>query len=241
MNIASLGDFVLASPEGEAPLALTQEFVCRAGDHLVEGQLLRPMTADAITQGLRAIGWDDICLDTSLKFYEDMCTEHLACRRDSARGAHCAKAAWKARPLTLRFVGRIAAGKRLRLRALPGFLEWSYARKMTLDAFAEDMRLTTYPFDLFRGQLSEVRFLARVKEERKIADVQAALEAMGFRVYKLSQIRRDMRLPGLPGADFALWIGLLRWEGCRAVICAVDPFIFEDLLPIAEPGGAVDV
>jgi len=94
------------------------------------------------------------------------------------------------------------------------------------------------------GRLYAVRFLSRmalVGGRRVLAHdrpfVEGALREAQFPdVLALSCLHKNMRLPGLPNASHALWIGLVRYSGPLGHLTDVEPgLVFETCEPVEEP------
>lgn len=107
------------------------------------------------------------------------------------------------------------------------FLRWSrISRVLALDVFGE-LEYRLKPIEVETGKLYELLFIARTKSHRTRDDVRKALEEMGFDTNVLSLLKKDMRVPGYPGASAGLWFGLATWRGPESYVNADDAFVFE--------------
>lgn len=176
--------------------------VLQPGQYLVELETLegRSVGADALVLGLSRMGWSKVCLDASLTVKEDAELQHV------------------------RFVGELES---LLVPVDTPFLRWvRITRSEAVDVFGE-LEYRLKPIEVETGRLYELLFIARTKSHRTKDDVLKALADMGFQVDVLSLLKRDMRVPGYPGASAGLWFGLAFWRGPEGYVNADDAFVFE--------------
>lgn len=98
----------------------------------------------------------------------------------------------------------------------------------------EALILQIQPYQLRTGKTYEIRFLSRARSTATREAVERMLQAMGWRVDRLTAIKRHIRLPGRAGAQLSLWYGIGTWQKPDSVIVADDPFYFEDVRAVEE-------
>lgn len=130
--------------------------------------------------------------------------------------------------LRVRFVAILR--RAISLNDAPG-MRWLFVKRLAFSAFSElSYRLVPHP--LTEGRTYEFRFLSRAKSTPTRETVRAALAEMGFLPMKLVALKRNMRLPGRPGASLTLWYGIGQWNRADSVIIADDPFAFENVAEV---------
>ena len=130
--------------------------------------------------------------------------------------------------LRVRFVARLV--RPISLNDAPG-MRWLFVKRLAFSAFSElSYRLIPHP--LTEGRTYEFRFLSRAKSTPTREAVKEALGEMGFLPMKLVALKRNMRLPGRPGASLTLWYGIGQWNRADSVIIADDPFAFENVAEV---------
>ena len=125
-----------------------------------------------------------------------------------------------------RFVGTL--NRPIQLVNQPGRTEWLYVHRLSLEPFGE-LRLDLTPYRLEHGKTYELRFMSRLHSQPTRHLVRETLAQMGFLPIKLAALKKNMRLPGRPGASFTLWYGVATWQGPDSMVVADDPFYFEDV------------
>lgn len=191
--------------------------ILEPGDYFVELEVspddtlieCSKLTAEALEAGLHAIGWDEVELDHS-------------------RSHRSTDPVW-------RFVGRVEH-RTLALRDTP-LLRWIETRPLTIDPFADlPIYLHVYPFDLIKGETSEIRMLSWLPTHQTREEVIVGLNTMGFSVQNLSALRKNMHLPDRPGASVTLWVLIgARWEKAKTIVTIGEPFLFESMVPTDTP------
>lgn len=126
----------------------------------------------------------------------------------------------------LRFVGQLHQA--LSLNDVPGLLRWLFVKRLGVPTFT-DLSLAYKPHPLVHGHVYEMRFLSRAKSEATKEAVKKGLGAMGFLPMKLFALKRNMRMPGRPGASLTLWYGIAQWGNVDSLVVGDDPFFFEDV------------
>jgi hypothetical protein len=111
-------------------------------------------------------------------------------------------------------------------------MTWSVAR-IGIDVFG-DLEYKLKPLDVEKDRVHELLFIARMKAHPTREAVEKALGEMGFDMHLLSALKRDMRVPGYPGASAALWFGVGTWRGPTNYVNADDAFYFEEVREVGE-------
>jgi hypothetical protein len=110
-------------------------------------------------------------------------------------------------------------------------LRWARVERIgAVDVFGE-LEYRLKPLEVKTGEMYELLFIARTKSHRTRKDVLKALEDMRFEVSALSLLKKDMRVPGYPGASAGLWFGFAFWRGPESYVNADDAFVFECVEP----------
>lgn len=213
-----------------------------AGDHLLEVELTRAAAPDVFVRALKTMGFEEVLVDQStLKSTsapastgEAQTDPHVEAMWQRWRewGSPFAANAPEDGPLRFRFVGRLAYP--IRILDTP-FVRWIYAQQSTMDLLSDPSNDPFEPVVLETGRTYEIRFLARTRVQPTRANICEALAGMGgggFRPLKITSLRRNIRLPGLPGTNFVLWYGVAIWEGPLSRVSSEDPFFFEKVRQI---------
>ena len=219
---------------------------CQAGDHLIEVEVRRPCSPEVLVLGLERMGWTDVLLDQSIRAMPLSALRNADEPRTgdvpewgSPEGGQGGEASGveddgpfdDAHVTRFRFVGRLASPIVLRQRP---DLVWIYARQFeAIDPFG-DLRLRVHYFKLVPDALYEIRWLSRLRAQPTRESICSALRAMRWLPYKVSAMKKDMRIPGRQGASVTLWTGLARWRGPHAYITSADPLYFEDASRVQE-------
>ena len=95
----------------------------------------------------------------------------------------------------------------------------------------EDLTYQTHPYAIRTNQVYELRFLSYAKATPSRQAVAQTLEQMGWDVSSLIALKKDIRLPGKPRANMALWFSIARWMRPDSFIVSKDPFFFENVQP----------
>jgi hypothetical protein len=114
-------------------------------------------------------------------------------------------------------------------------VRWVGVHTLSFDPFA-NMTRKPRELNLEAGRRYELRFLSWLPTHKTRGDVEAGLSGMHFRASELIAIKRNMRLPDRPGANVTIWIAHARYIGPRAIVTIEEPFFFEDLIMLPEPG-----
>ena len=222
---------------------LPADLRCAAGDHLIEVEVRRPCSPEVLTAGLARMGWTDILLDQSVRSIPIASlrkaeTSDVDIREwgpiSQGSGSSSAIGDLFDDPHTMRFrfVGRLPRPILLRQRE---DLLWIYAHRFSvLDPFG-DLRLRVKYFELKPNRVYEIRLLSRLRAQPTRESICEALATMKLIPYKVTAMKKDMRIPGRAGASVTLWAGLARWgKPNKAYITGADPLFFEDVLDIGE-------
>jgi hypothetical protein len=129
--------------------------------------------------------------------------------------------------VTYRFAGKLE--RMINATDMPGGA-WSYIYRLAFDPF-KDMSYRVHPWPLKRAQGYELRFLSRDKAFGTRESVIQGLSAMGFKVYKLFNLKEHIRLPGR-SASLTMWTGLVQWKKPNSIITHDDPFFFETVVGV---------
>lgn len=110
-------------------------------------------------------------------------------------------------------------------------LRWIFSVPIGLDPYAPLKYQEAY-HPLETDRVHELRLLSRMKNAATRKSTTELLEGMGFKILKLALLKRNMRLPGREGADYALWYAVAVWTGPNSYTTGADSFLFEDVRPI---------
>lgn len=231
-------------PQPDLP-RLPADLRCAVGDHLIEVEVRRPCSPEVLTAGLARMGWTDVLLDqsvrsvpiASLKKAEVSDTDirewgPVSQGSDAASSSTTNDLFDDPHTTRFRFVGRLARPILLRQR---DDLVWIYAHRFSaLDPFG-DLRLRVKYFQLLPNHIYEIRLLSRLRAQPTRESICEALATMKLIAYKVTAMKKDMRIPGRAGASVTLWAGLAKWaKPNRAYITGADPLFFEDVLDVGE-------
>ena len=224
---------------------LPPDIHCAAGDHLIEVEVRRPCSPEVLADGLARMGWTDVLLDQSIRSVPiaslKKADTHVRDLNEwgppsstpaeqAESGASLVELFDGPHTTRYRFVGRLEHVFRLAQRE---DLVWLYAHRFEeLDPFA-DLRLRVKYFRLLPETTYEIRCLSRLRAQPTRESICEALAAMRWLPYKITAMKKDMRIPGRQGASVTLWAGLAKWVGPKAYITSNDPLYFEDVLPIS--------
>lgn len=199
------------------------------GDYLIELAFARPLARGALPEAMAQLGVQSFVLDESLRDGEPHAPADWSGRhdRDVTR-------LFLGPPTLVRFFGRLTQP----LVATDGpEISWLFAERAGFDVYAEirgDEALV--PHELVAGKEYEFRLVSRMRaQQKRSAVVHALTELMGFDRLKLCALKRDMRLPGRPGASDMLWYGRARFApknmppGAASYLTIEDPFFFQDV------------
>lgn len=200
----------LALNESEENFSRAPKQLLEPGDYFCEVELARPVSETTFTSATDKMGFEEVLIGEIRK---------NATPEDST---------------TVTFIGRL--GEHLGLIDTPN-VRWNLAHriqspwaKSSFDSFA-NLSLKVGFQSLETHQLYEIRFVARMKSEPTLKEVDAELEKMGwYKGSKLCLLKKDTRLPGRPNAACAIWYGLARWRRNHSYITEQDPFYFEDAI-----------
>lgn len=109
-------------------------------------------------------------------------------------------------------------------------VEWIYAHRLSdaVNPYIETLSAQVEPFSLETGEVYDLVFLAWLKLQSSAEEAREALVKMhGFRPLKIFPLRRNLRMPGRPGADGALWYAVGIWEGPTSIVVDQDPLFFQ--------------
>jgi hypothetical protein len=199
------------------------------GDYLIELAFARPVRSpDVLVEAMGAVGFSAVCVDESLRPEEPGTAAEWG-----EPGVDVARIFLGGEPFLVRFFAKLDRP----IVALDGpEVAWLSVRKATLDVYAEIRENEPLlAHELRPNARYEVRFVSRMRGAlRTRAAVAEALrtlakDAGGFKVDKLSALKRDMRLPGRPGASDTLWYAVLEWTGPETVLTIEDPIYFQDV------------
>lgn len=211
-------------PSFSLDLSVAEDAELVPGDYLIEIDLALAIEIRKFFAGLASQGWSNIILNTD---EEAITLESLEEEGTGRPRAPVPKL--KAGPA--RFIGSLEASIAVQNTDR---LRWITAHKIGFDPFSNlNLQLTLSP--LLKHKTYEVRFLARMKSEPKREDVLLELSKMGWRVLKVSLLKKDMRIPGKPNAAVSSWYGLLYWEKASSIITDQEPFFFEELREVHLP------
>ena len=118
-------------------------------------------------------------------------------------------------------------------------IQWTRTHRIGVDVFGE-LEYRLKPIEVKSGATYEMLFITRTKSHRTREDVRKALEEMSFRVDVLSLLKRDMRVPGYPGASAGLWFGIATWKGADGYVNGDDAFVFEALEETVQASVAIE-
>lgn len=218
--------------EEAEPLPLDGTILAR-GDHLLEVELARPAQPEVFVRALRRMGFVEVIVDQSstvkaLPDPAEASSERAVAVWERWRewGSPTAAVSLEDGPLRFRFVGRLDTP--IRLVDTP-FVRWIYAHASGIDLMADPSREPFEPAALERGGVYETRFLAWMRTQPTRRAICESLGIMGFQPLKITSLRRNIKLPGLPGTNIVLWYGVARWERPDSYVSAEDPFFFETI------------
>lgn len=208
-------------------------FVLEPGDYMAELAFARPLAAGALTEAMTQVGFESLVLDASLRDEDPIAPadwtspQDLDVTRIFASGP----------PTLVRFFGRLTQP----IVPTDGpEVAWLFAERAGFDVYAEirgDEALV--PHELVAGNGYGFRLVSRMRaQQSRAAVVHALTELMGFDHLHLTALKRDMRLPGRPGASDMLWYGRARFApknmapGAKSYLTIEDPFFFQDVQEI---------
>lgn len=230
---------VMTPASFQAPPTTGVPSILTPGDYLVELAFARPLRqgAETLERAMGAIGWSHVVVEESAKNDPVSLTEGWG-----EAGTNVA-ALFQDPPSLYRFFGRLE--RAIAPQDGPE-LAWIYARRSAIDVFSELSGSLRSPaggeeneneaqkelFELVTDGDYELRFLARRKAQPTRESTLTDLRKMGFEPEKFMLLKRDMRLPGKPGASNALWYARAKWTKPSSYVSMEDSFYFEDVKPV---------
>ena len=198
------------------------------GDHAAVLTLRRPVAPDVLAEGLGRLAFAPVLHDeqTGARVFGE-CSLQL--------GGDDPQTATPDRPARIALVGTVH--RPFLPRHTPS-LRWESLRpcgfavfgNMNLDA------LDAAPFvPIARGVRYEMRFFTRMRTATKAAAVLDLLAGMGWDAVALVALKRDMRLPGRPGASMTQWYAEATWARASSCLTERDPIFVEDICALSIP------
>ena len=200
------------------------------GDYLLEVGFSGPASLDVVSDGLERVGFADLIFDQT------------AVDDPKEWGLGDAPPSGSLLQRT-RLVGRLTRSIRILDVHEDGEtrLSWLYARRLQIDPFRGLRFDNVKAHRLFSNRLYELRFASRVPRPAQPTRLYAArlLQTMGFVPEKLSLVKKNMRFPGISGAEGTDWIAFARWTRGDGYVLECDDLFFDEARLVGPPPDVV--